>query len=208
MNQRINEKLEKDIKAYFGSSGSGKTFNIKNDIKNESRVLCFDPEGSFTAADGFKVVTDRALFLELARKSGPVKLCFAAGGKPNFDFFCDVVWALADARRPCCVVVDELGGVTSAGKASGAWYDMLSRGRKYGLKIRAGAQRPSEIDKTLMGNHNGIFIGYIARRGDADYLARETDIPVQKILDLKGEPLYQSIRFENRENWKQHGKAS
>ncbi len=200
-NPRISEGAIKDIRAYFGSSGSGKTHTIKKDIKNDKRVLCFDPEGSFSAADGFTVTTDKAEFFRLARESGSIRLCFAAGGQSNFNWWSDVCFALADARRPTTLVVDELGGVTGAGKAQGGWYDLISRGRKYGIKIRAGAQRPSEIDKTLMGNKNGLFIGYQERTGDMEYLARETGIPVQEIASLKGAPSYDAILYKGRDKW-------
>jgi hypothetical protein len=201
MNPRINESAVKDIRGYFGSSGSGKTHKIKEDIRGESRVLVFDPEGSFTAADGFTVTTSRAEFFEKARNSGPIKLCFALGGAQNFAWFTDVVFALADARRPSVLVVDELGGVTTTGKAQGGWYDLISRGRKYGVKIRAGAQRCSEIDKTLIGNKNGLFIGYQERAGDIDYLHRETGIPVEKIKGLRGSPYYDHILYKGRDKW-------
>lgn len=200
-NPRINESFKKDIRGYFGSSGSGKTHNIKEDIKHESRVLVFDPEGSFTAADGFTVTTSKAEFFEKARNSGPVKLCFAAGGQANFNWFCDVVFALADARRESVLVVDELGGVTSAGKAKGSWYDLVSRGRKYGVKIRAGAQRPSEIDKTLIGNKNGLFIGYLERMGDIEYIHKETGIPIDTLKGLRGAPHYDHIHYKGRDKW-------
>jgi len=202
MNPRINENLEKDIRAYFGSSGSGKTYTIKADISGAARVLVFDPEGSFTSADGFTVTESRAEFLERARNSGPVKLCFAAGGIANFEWFCEAVWALADARRPSVVVVDELGGVTTAGKARGRWYDLISRGRKYGVHIRAGAQRPSEIDKTLIGNKNGMFIGYLERAGDIDYISRETGIDTDVLKGLRGAPYYDCIKYAGRDRWK------
>jgi hypothetical protein len=202
MNPSINESAVKDIRGYFGSSGSGKTHKIKEDIKSESRVLVFDPEGSFSAADGFTVTTSRREFFERARNSGPLKLCFGAGGVDNFKWFANTVFALADARRPSVLVVDELGGVTGSGKAQGGWYDLISRGRKYEVKIRAGAQRCSEIDKTLMGNKNGLFIGYQERAGDIEYLARETGIDVDTIAALRGEPYYDHILYGGRDNWK------
>lgn len=198
---RINESLPKDIRAYFGSSGSGKTHNIKQDIRGDKRVLVFDPEGSFTKADGFVVTDSRKEFVRLARRSGDLKICFAAGGAPNFQWFCDVVFALADARRPSTMVVDELGGVTGSGKAQGAWFDLISRGRKYGVKIRAGAQRPAEIDKTLIGNKNGLFIGYLERAGDIEYMARETGINAEEIASLRGEPHYDHILYAGRDRW-------
>jgi hypothetical protein len=201
MNNKINEKLPADIRAYFGSTGSGKTHNIKNDIRDDKRVLCFDPDGSFSAADGFQIVTDRAQFLSLARNSGNIKLCFAAGGVPNFEFFCSVVWALADARRPMTCVVDELAGVTSAGKAKGDWHPIVARGRKYGIKVRADSQRPSEIDKTLMGNQTGLWVGFQAREGDAKYLANEMSVDIEKIKGLRGKPYFDFIGFKNRNEY-------
>ena len=196
-NPRINENLTKDIRAYFGSSGSGKTFNIKRDIQGDKRVLAFDPEGSFGEADGFQVTASLSEFYQLARYSMDGRYCFQ-GNANSFMDWSELVFALADARRPCTAVVDELTGVTTTSKAKGGWLDMLTRGRKYGLKIRAGAHSPAEIDKTLIRQVSGVWVGFQGRQADIDYLSNQLSVPSDEISRLRANPHFDCIFWKGR----------
>lgn len=202
---RINDNLKADIKAFFGASGSGKTYSMLKSVPPGKRALAFDPAGSVTSTDkSFKGVTSWREFMALSKQRGNIRIAYQAPGKANFEKWCKWVFALADARQECYLIVDELSGVTSPAKAPEHWNNIINLGRKFGLKIRAGAQRPPEIDKTLIGNHNGIWIGHMARTGDAEYLAKETDIHVQEILKLRSSPYHDCIMFERRGVYKAH----
>ncbi len=181
---RTNENLSADIVPFFGATGSGKTWNMLADCKQDKRILAFDPTGTLSG-QGFQGFQDFGEWFRTAVNSGPGRFAFQAPGSKNFDIWCQAMMALADARRPCTAMVDELGGVTTSAKAPEYWHSMVSLGRKYGMKIRAGAQRPQEIDKTLIGNKSGMWIGYQAREADAAYLAKETDIPLETIKALR-----------------------
>jgi hypothetical protein len=200
-NQRIDESASKDIRAYFGSSGSGKTHNIKQDTAALPRVLAFDPEGAFNSSDGFTCTTDRAEFYRLARGSGNVKLTYQGNGQADFNWWCNLVFALADCRRPCGIIVDELAGVTTVSKALPAWHQILTRVRKYGGKVFAGAQSPTEIDKTLMRQKNKLFVGYLERPDDHAYMAKETGIPEKVFLELRPDPYYEHVKYTGRDQW-------
>ena len=194
---RTNENTSADIVAFFGATGSGKTYNMLKDCQKEKRILAFDPTGTLSG-QGFEGFSDIGTWFRAAVNSGPGRYALQMTGAKNFAAWCECVMALADARRPCTVLVDELGGVTSAAKAPEHWHNIISLGRKYGLKIRAGAQRPQEIDKTLIGNKSGLWIGYTARQADAEYLARETGIDLQTILDLEPKPKFDHIWYRGR----------
>lgn len=200
MNPRIDESAEKDIRGYFGSSGSGKTHQMKIDVGSAPMVQVFDPEASFSTKDGFTVCETRADYLRAVRAADNTRLTFQ-GSQLDFEWWARVVFALADARRPMKVVVDELGGLTNQGKARGGWFDLLSRGRKYNVSILAGAQRPAEIDKTLIANKNKLFIGYLERADDIKYIERETGIPAATLESLKGAPSYDHIKWAGRDQW-------
>lgn len=199
-NPRIDEHAQKDIRAYFGSSGSGKTHNIKQDLKhmNAKRVLVFDPEGAFDSRDGFYCTTNRQTFYRKARESGDIKLTYQGNGQSDFDWWCRVVFALADKRRPSLIVVDELAGVTTTSKAPPAWHQILTRIRKYRGVVLAGAQSPTEIDKTLMRQKDKMFIGYLERPADHRYMAEETGIPVETFASMKPAPDYDHILYKGR----------
>lgn len=201
-NKRINESADKHIAAYFGSSGSGKTFNIKKDIEKYERALAFDPEGAFNQQDGFICTTSRADFYKLARESTNIKLTYQGNGHKDFNWWCRLVFALLDARRPCAIVVDELAGVTTVSKAPPHWHAILTRARKYNGHVFAGAQSPTEIDKTLMRQKNRLFIGYLERPDDHAYMSRETSIPLDEFINLRPAPHYEHIKYLGRDNWK------
>lgn len=194
---RTNENLTADIMAFFGASGAGKTYQMVNDCKQDKRILAFDPTGTLSN-QGFEGFRDFGAWFRSAVNSGPGRFAFQATGSKNFGIWCEAVMALADARRPCTVLVDELGGVTTPSKAPEHWHNIISLGRKYGLKIRAGAQRAPEIDKTLIGNKSGLWIGFQSRTADAEYLARETDIPLETIKALRPKPHFDHIWFKGR----------
>jgi len=201
-NPRINEQADKDIRAYFGSSGSGKTFNIKKDTAEYTRVLAFDPEGAFNESEGFRCTTDRREFYQLARESGPVRLTYQGNGMADFDWWCKLVFALADCRRPCAIIVDELAGVTTMSKAPPGWHQILTRVRKYEGRVFAGAQSPTEIDKTLMRQKNRMFIGYLERPADHEYMHKETAIPLEVVQGLRPNPHFDHIKYMGRDKYK------
>ncbi|AJQ92240.1 type IV secretory system conjugative DNA transfer family protein [Gynuella sunshinyii] len=203
---RINENLTEDIRGYFGATGSGKTYRIKKDLGSAPRVLVYDIKGTFGPSNGFEAFTDRGAFLNAVRSSNQARYSFHDPSCHYFDWFCELARHQADARRMTEIVIDELGPVSTPGKAQGHWHWLISIGRTYGIKIKAGAQRPSEIDKTLMGNLNGMFVGRVQRDKDAAYLSAETGIPQMDILNLRGAPHYEHFLWAGRGRYKKAGK--
>ncbi|GGX52284.1 hypothetical protein [Saccharospirillum salsuginis] len=198
---RIDESLSADVRAYFGATGAGKTFNMLKDCEGARRVLAFDPKGTL-GAQGFQAFHDFGQWLKAASGANEGRFAYQATGAANFARFCEAVMAMADARRPAVVLVDELGNVTTPSKAPEHWHNVISLGRAMGLKIRAGAQRAPEIDKTLIGNKTHLWIGYQSRTADAQYLAKETDVPVETIKALRPKPHFDQILYLGRGDWK------
>ncbi len=101
--------------------------------------------------------------------------------------------AFANKNYPICFVVDELAGVTSPSKAGEFWHAVVSRGRKYGVSVFAGSQRPQEIDKTLLGNRSMFWCGSLEREKDREYVSRETDISMEVLRGLRGNPFFDHV---------------
>lgn len=190
----IDVNAKKDIRAFFGTSGSGKSHAIKQTIKNDKRVLVFDPEGEYQA-EGFKPFNRPAEFVKAVAESKgqPVRYALEANGAKAFDIFCRVVMQAAGADKPLTCVVDELAGVTTITKAPPSWHTVLTRGRKYGVRVRAGAQSPTEIDKTLLRQRSHLWVGHMTRRDDWQYMAKETGLDVSVFETLKPAPHFQSV---------------
>ena len=190
----INVNAVKDIRAFFGTSGSGKSHAIKGTIGKDSRVIVFDPESEYRSI-GCKGYDSAQAFVKAVATAGKGKyrISFEANGVKAFDIFCRTVMAAANAKFPITVVVDELAGVTSVNKAPPAWHTLLTRGRKYGVKIRAGAQSPTEIDKTLLRQRSHLWAGHMTRRDDWVYMAKETNLDINIFEQLRPNPWFDSV---------------
>lgn len=200
---RSDENLRKNIRFYCGSSGAGKSHQIKEYIRtvvDRAAIFIFDPEEEYSKLKGvqsFESLREfaRAVFSARAANSGGA-FAYVGEGAKEFDAFCSVVWSVRGADYPLLVVVDELAGVTQAGKARGYWHRLTTRGRKYGIHICAGAQSPAEIDKTIMRQQNYIYIGYLERPADHEYIGSQTRITREQVEKLRPDPYFDHWEIE------------
>lgn len=186
---RIDPSLPNRHRLHVGTSGSGKSSRIRELLRTEKppRVIAWDPDQDF---DMPRRESPAAWVRQLgaAVKSGKrFRLALTAPTTPeDFAIFCSGAWAIADARRPVVVIVDELAAVVrSSGKAAPAWGKLSSRGRKYGITLWVGTQRPQEIDKTLYGNVGCLWCGMLKTHRDRKLLSEEMDVPLSTIASLQ-----------------------
>lgn len=184
--QRVDTSRTAAINVVCGSSGSGKSAYVKEQLKQRKRVTIFDPDDEY---DGILKVTSIGELVDyLARyPRGGLKIRYvppaSLSQKQRVELF--GLWAnAAFSWANCTAVAEELGGVTTPGKAPGGWHTLVSRGRKRGVEIFAVMQRPAESDKTVMGNATTIRTGRLARASDAAYLAAEIGVPADVIQGL------------------------
>lgn len=180
---RIDARREAQIHYRCGSSGSGKSWGVKEAIKSAPRLLVFDPDDEYADITGIITVTTiRELMQSIETcPQGPRKVRLVAGGPVVFNLFCKVAFAWCN----CVVVAEEIAGVTSTSKAPAGWHTLVSRGRKRGIVIYAVTQRPAEADKTVLGNASTIRAGRLSRAKDRKYLADELDIEQRYINQLE-----------------------
>ena len=180
---RVDTSQSANIHFRSGSSGSGKSWSIKIDIKKAGRLIIFDPDDEYAEIPRIHTVkTARDLLAMLkTHPRGALRLRFVANGKEAFDFWCRAVFGWGN----CTCVAEEIAGVTSPSKAPAGWHMLISRGRKRGITIYAVTQRPAEADKTVLGNATTIRTGRLSRANDRKYMAIEMDIPVIKINVLQ-----------------------
>lgn len=166
-----------------GARGSGKSSWLKQYARGFGRVIVWDPMREYGSALGVDTVR-RPLDLVALRHTAPV-LVFAPElvSVEAFDFFSQVAWS----RAAGLVVADELATVTHAGKASGWWGRLIREGRHKGIEVAGAAQRPAEIDKTIIGNATRLIVFRLGRLKDRALMAEELDIDRAEIDTL--EPL-------------------
>lgn len=174
-----------------GMSGSGKTHWLLSKIKKQNRVLVWDMKNEYARDHGFESIDNKGALIERLRTSRTGRIAFHSINPKDFDFFCRAAYAWGR----CVVISEELADVTSPGKAPLGWGMVLRRGRDRRLIVYGVTQRPVESDKTIMGNVTLIHCHALPLQSDRDYMAKQLDVPPQRLNDL--EP-YEWIEREGR----------
>ena len=172
-----------------GSSRSGKTAWVRQQIESENRVCVWDPESQYAYAHndklrqhplpGWVVVTSRRDLLKALEyaKRKPLKISYVVSSnlKEEFDFWgrACFAWAKALPSLKTVTVAEELSDVTSPAKAPDGWGLVVRRSLKYWNDIYAVTQRPAESDKSALGNATIIHCGRLNRDKDRKYMADE-----------------------------------
>lgn len=191
----VDVSLNALIVAVTGSSGSGKSAWVKQQIAKKKRAVIWDPDneyGDFTSHVVSRI-QDLTAAMRQAGAKGNLKIRFVHPRIPPSDkdarkriegYF--NLWAAATFTFGHCVAVaEEISDVTSPGKAPPGWGQLVRRGRKHGIEIYGLTQRPSESDKTILGNASDLHCGMMNRAKDRKYMAEELDIPQVDIDNLQ-----------------------
>ena len=168
-----------------GASRTGKTACSLQEVRNDKRVIAWDPQGDWLSA-GFEQITDAGeLVARLSNHKGGARICYKRPkSTPEFEIWAELAM-LWGCLEPCTVVAEELAWVTNPNKAPPMWHELVTGGLKYGIRIIAITQRPSESDKTIMGNTSTYRCFRMQRANDRKYMAHEMDIDVAQITALK-----------------------
>jgi len=167
-----NTRLKNRHHLIAATSGGGKSAWLKDKVKNAKRLIVWDPDEEYKAVR-YRTRSEfvRALYAAINSGQG-YKLALSVDAIPgNFDWFCRVVWAVADCRRQIVVVAEEIADVTTTAKALPAWGTLCRRGRKYGLIIYAVTQRPAECDKTIYSQAAYKWVGILENEADRKRLS-------------------------------------
>lgn len=185
-----------------GSSQSGKTVWTKEQLKKFKRYLVWDPDGQYP---GTYVRTRSQLLAAIKKiKSGNAKLVYCSNNLDDFGYFCQAAftWGAIGgaANKPTLVVAEETADVTNPGKAPQDWGVLIRRGKKRGISIIAITQRPSESDKTALGNADYAHCCRLAFAPDREYVAKKVlDCPANELSVLKCDQTTKKFDFIQRD---------
>lgn len=181
VNQKVNTSLKAQITVVCGGSGSGKSAWVKQQIKKAPRLVVWDIDDEYSGdVQSIERITSLKELAEKLKTRKKGKFCYV--GKPSdFNLWCRAVFAWGN----CVAVAEELAGVTSPAKAPEGWHTLVSRGRKRAIIIYGVTQRPSESDKTIMGNSTLKHVGFMPRAKDRKYMADEMDVNQEVLNKLK-----------------------
>ena len=166
-------KNEGILSVVSGSSRNGKTVYVKRMLEKFKQALVWDVDGEYT--DGFIKVSEINDLLNLLkrRKHENIKIAFNPKNLGVFDMFCMIAIAWGTDTGELAVVVEETADVTTPSKAPANFRVLIGRGMKRGISLFCVTQRPSESDKTSLGNAKKIVTFYMTRAQDREYMARE-----------------------------------
>ena len=210
---RVDVTRKAAIHVRCGSSGSGKSWGVKLDLKRlkASRVIIFDPDDEYGDVPNVVTVLTAGDLIETLKRfpRGGLKIRYVANGSEAFDLWSRAAFAWGN----CVAVAEELAGVTSPNKAPHGWHTLVSRGRKRGIIIYAVMQRPAECDKTVIGNATTIRAGRMTRDMDRRYIANETGVDRSKYavlqpLEFIEVDMTNSLAYQGKVNTKQRRKLA
>ncbi len=177
----VDVTLKADITVVCGSSGSGKSAWIKQQLKGRSRVIVWDIDEEYIDEKGFQAVRSRAELLILLQKRKKGRFAYVPKNLNEFNLWCRAAFAWGN----CTAIAEETADVTTPSKAPDGWGVLIRRGRKRGIAVIGVTQRPAESDKTIIGNASLIHSGLLKRPQDRKYMAAEMDIDLKLMNDLK-----------------------
>ncbi len=186
MNTQRTKISEGVLSVVSGSSRNGKTVYVKRQLQAFDRVIVWDVDGEYTMR-GFVTVRTLGELVRLIKNKGRenLKVSYMPESLDKFDDFCRVAMAWAMDVGGLGVVVEETADVTTPSKAPANFRILIGRGMKRGISLFCVTQRPSESDKTSLGNAKIMTTFYMSRANDRDYMAREMGCEASEIESLE-----------------------
>lgn len=193
--------LEAQFIAIMGSTGCGKTTELKKRLakKKRPRTFVWSPKealDNYAALYAGSVVVRTASevldVLRVAGRRGAFHLVFqpTLDQKRDMALF-DVVCRMLLAVGNLTLVVDELHSVTSASNAPHGWRKLNFMGRGYGIHVFGLSQRPASVDKAFMGSLSAIHCGRLPHPPDQKTVAEILGVDRSEVAGLVG---YQAIQ--------------
>lgn len=193
---RPNNALRPEHTVYVGATGSGKSTAIRKlgRVPHRGQVLFFDPYGEWDKIGRHKVhrFSSWTAFLMAARKgrvSG--KPFYLSIKKPanqaNVQRFARIAWALADghAKYQLHLVFEELAAaLNEAGAAQGAFGEVMTGGRKFGLVAHTSFQRTQQVPKTILSESPWAWVGKFEDKMSAKAIENRYGVPVAELVTL------------------------
>lgn len=198
-----------------GFTGSGKSAWVIQQCHRATRLLVWDSDQEWTkrglVEPAFTIdALKERLIADIRRPgrlrlgyAGPIKLTLA--GKPPspprvvplFPVFCRLAWTWIRSAPGKKLVVEELADVTTTSKAPDEWGQIVRKSRKHGADVYGLAQRPAEIDKTIVSNAAEIHSGFLAFPDDRAYIAKCLGVPIDQVERLKPlEYIHRNLRTQ------------
>jgi len=191
----MHKKTQGKVWVVSGSSRNGKSVCVQSEILDFDFILVWDVDGEYTKNEwpegGLQTVRTLGALYNLITTKGdkPLRVAFQPESLDVFDDFCELAinWG-SDIQEmrvgELAVVVEETADISNPGKATGNFRILIGRGMKRGITLFCVTQRPSESEKTSLGNAKYIVTYYMTRDNDRNYMAKEIGCKPEEIGEL------------------------
>lgn len=177
-----------------GASQSGKTYWVREQLKAAKRVMVWDCEGQYEDICPTVATSLRQLANILKRNPKNIRISYQPTSLKDFEGFCKLAFFFCDCGLEyketngepmrTYIVAEEISDVTSPSKAPNGWGILLRRGLKRNAYIIGVTQRPSESDKTIIGNCSQMHVCGLGRYQDEVYLAKELKVELSEVQGI------------------------
>lgn len=176
--------------AAFGARGTGKTAWVKQQLGalKPARLMVWDYKHDHDLGPVGRAYTHWPEFVKsCTAKAFQSRYLVSPDHDPHeqFEAFCQLAWREGNLT----MFVDELPEVTKANKAPPAWRKCVNVGRSYdngtkALSIIGAGQRPTEVDKSFLGNCDVVHVGRLGFVNDAKLFAGMWGIDASELVNL------------------------
>lgn len=116
----------------------------------------------------------------------------------ELEWFSELIWRAADGKRILNVYFSEYGKcVTTTGTDRSKTAELVSGGRKYGLRCGFDFQRGAEVPKTIWNNTPIKIIGKQGANNDIERIRNETGCSRTEVAELHALNEYYSVKNPN-----------
>lgn len=183
-------KIKPFTAAAFGARGSGKTAWCRQTLKAAGikRIMVWDHKHDASLRDVGQPYDTWPAFVQACCQPAFVARYLPSQDhdmSQQFDAFCRLAWREGNLL----MFVDELPEVTKANRAPPSWRKCVNVGRDYdngtkALAILGAGQRPTEVDKSFLGNADIVHTGRLGFANDAKLFAGMWGIDYAELSNL------------------------
>lgn len=175
------------IRLLMGTTGSGKTYMMRELLRKEDRVFLFDSMADPKFEDFGVVVDDMADAVHLAQKTEKFHIRFQFTDIERFDFICRTMVKRPhgyETFRDCTLAVDELALFTNPHWMPPGLSDLVRLGRHTGAKLLATTQRPPDINIFIRSQCKENYLFQMHEKADLDTFRGRLPDP-ERLVRLK-----------------------
>jgi len=175
------------IRLLMGTTGSGKTYKMRELLRSEDRCILFDTMADEKFEDWGVECFAIEDVITLAQKTPKFHIKVQFSDIERFDFLCRTM-----VKKPfgyglftnCTLAVDELAMFTNPHWMPHSLNDLIRLGRHTGARLLATTQRPADINIFIRSQCKENFLFQMHEKGDIDTFRGRLENP-ERLMDLK-----------------------